>query len=117
MKGKICLACMSLILLTNSAYCKGLYFGTGLGPEYLVFKQKAHISQLSNFNAIDKTHLGGVGIFGDIFAGFDWNFCNYYLAGEVNFSGTNAKFKSSNNEYIHSNYAHTTYNLPYSYDI
>jgi outer membrane immunogenic protein len=95
----------------------GFYVGAGLGPDTIDFKQRAHIFQPRNFDAIDRTHLSGTGIFGTIFAGYGWFYNWFFLAPEINANFSSVSFDSSNDEFIHQNFNTTHYKIKNSYGI
>jgi len=105
---------IAVALLPLSSWSAGFYVGAGLGPDYGDFKQNARITSQS-FDARDKTHLAGKGIFGTLFGGYAWNRDYWYLAGEVNGNISSLKFKSSNYEYVNSNFVNTNYKIRSNY--
>lgn len=102
---------LKVLGLCYSASCfSGAYVGASLGPEGIGFNKKAHVDS-SDFNVVDKTFLSGTGVFGSIFAGYQWIQNQYFLAAELNANLSSAYFKSINDEYKHSNFGKTTYTL------
>jgi outer membrane immunogenic protein len=113
----------------SSASCE-FYAGLGIGPESADYKQKGLVvrnspfAPISNFNVIDKTHLSGKGWSGSLFAGYAMRFasCNrdcedLYLALEANITARKVKFKSSNSEFLHSSFGHTSYKMERDYGV
>jgi outer membrane immunogenic protein len=108
---------MVLLPISLSSWSIGPYIGLGVGPDLIDFHQNAHISQLNNFNVIDKTHLAASGVFGSLFAGYARQYNGFYLAGEVNGNISSTRFKSENDEFIHLSFAATKYKINSNYGI
>lgn len=106
-----------MFCLSSQSFARGFYAGVGTGPEMADFQQRAYITQLSNFNAKDTTHLSATGWFGSLFGGYDWCCNHFYLAGEANVNASSARFYSTNDEYVHSNFSSSTYRILNSYGI
>ncbi|MBI2786599.1 MAG: outer membrane beta-barrel protein [Legionella longbeachae] len=104
---------ISLVLATNSF--AGFYVGAGIGPDYAQFTQKVHVfDNHGSFNVIDEQNFSGAGVFGTFFGGSSWIHNRFYLAGEANFNPSSVKYRLVNKEYIHRNFARTSFTIPYS---
>ncbi len=68
-------------------------------------------NQPGNFNTINTTSLSAQGVLGNLFAGYSWRYCWFYLGAEANGMLSTAKFYSSNEEFIHHTFADTTYKI------
>lgn len=108
---------VSLISLSLPCWSNGFYLGAGLGPDLIDFNQNARITKPGDFNAGDKTHLSGRGVFGTVFGGYGWQHQRFYLAGEANANLSSAEFKSSNEELIHSSFSKTVYKMRRNYGL
>lgn len=89
----------------------GFYIGAGIGSDTTDFNVTSYVSQPGNFNVINKTELAAQGVLGDLFAGYSWHRNWFYLAGELNGNISSAKFNTSNDELVHSNYSQTSYKI------
>lgn len=107
-----------LFMLSTScwAWGTGFYGGAGIGVDAVDFRETAYV-QNPNTNVINKTQLAGQGVLGDLFAGYSWSRCWFYLAGELNGNLSSAKFHISNDEFIHNAFANTTYKIDRSWGI
>jgi outer membrane immunogenic protein len=114
------IALLSLSFSTPSY--SGFYVGGGIGPEGAAFYQRAHITGNSGvgpvdvnttgaFNVIATNNLSGTGGFGTVFAGYGWRHQLWYLAGEINANLSSVKYKLTNDEYIHQNFAQTFFTI------
>lgn len=108
---------------TSWGFCE-TYIGLGAGPQAGNFKQHSIVGRASphdiitNFFVVQKTHYAAHGPFASIFAGVAYRFddcytrCkDLYLAAELNADARSLKFKSYNNEFIHSNFNHDKYKM------
>jgi outer membrane immunogenic protein len=93
------------------------YWGIGIGPDTINFKQNAHITQLSTFNVTDITHLAGTGFFGTFFAGYYWLHNTFFLAVEGNGNLSAAEFQSSNSNITNPNISNTHYIMDNTYGV
>lgn len=93
----------------------GFYVGGAVGPEGASFSQKSHVvglnPQAGVFEVGASNHFSGTGVFGSIFGGYAWSSGKYYLAGEINGNLSSVKYELTNDEYIHSNFAKTTFTI------
>lgn len=99
------------------------YVGFGIGPEAVVFRQKAVIINRppnggNPTSIIDKNEFGGEGGFLSLLAGigtrfslFDSNCDNFYLAAEINANSRTLKRKLTNEEFNNFNFSHTYYQM------
>jgi outer membrane immunogenic protein len=103
---------MSGCISSTSLYASP-YVGAGFGSDFIDFNQQSQVIKPGafGFNVINKTHLSGTGLFGTIFGGVERekNKLNFTIEGNANLSSTN--FKSSNDEYINSNFSHVQYKM------
>jgi outer membrane immunogenic protein len=113
---------LSSLLLASPCF-SGFYVGASVGPEGAVFSQKSHVTrpadplnplQPGSLNVVDKEHFAGMGVFGSLFAGYARTYNRYYLAGEININSSSVKYQLVNDEYAHSTFAKTYFNLRYS---
>lgn len=111
------------------------YFGLGIGPENVDFRQKVYfidrptlIQSGQNFpppgeRVFDKTHAAGNGGFFSIFGGIASKFpgcgeCDkFYIALELNANARSLHHRRINTEYVHVNFGHTFYKLRNDYGI
>lgn len=111
---KISLASAVFVLLNTSAHA-GFYLGASAGPEGASFSQRAHVvgqgNGALNFNVIATNHFSGTGVFGSLFGGYAWVHQQYYLAGELNGNISSVKYRLTNDEYVHQNFAKTDFTM------
>ncbi|KTD27052.1 MULTISPECIES: outer membrane protein [Legionella] len=103
-------------LLVSTSCFPGFYVGAAVGPEGASFSQKAHVQRPGTatsgaFNVIDRNHFSGIGLFGTLFAGLSWIYKQIYLAAEVNGTMSSVEYKLINDEYVHQNFAKTTFTV------
>jgi outer membrane immunogenic protein len=103
-----------ILLLSPTAFAKGFYLGAGVGPVFANFQQESSFLQPGTANVKDTTHLSGTGVFGSFFGGYGWTKEKYYLAAELNADLTSIEYKSSNQEFVHSNLNFTHYKIQHS---
>lgn len=104
-------------LLPLSCWGAGFYVGAGLGPDLGDFAQNARITSPGNFDARDKTHHSGRGVFGTLFGGYSLSRDYWSLGAEVNGNLSSLKFKSSNYEYINLSFTNTKFRLRRNYGV
>jgi outer membrane immunogenic protein len=104
-------------LFSSVSFGSGFYIGAGIGADTASFNKYGHISQLSNFNTLDKTHVSGVGVLGTLFGGYAWMKQAWYLAAEINGNISSLNFKSTNEEYVHQNFVSTRFKMNNSFGI
>lgn len=114
---------ISLISLSLSTPCfSGFYVGAGGGLEGASFSQKSRVIGASNgtpvdvnvtgaFDVLATNHLAGVGGFGTVFGGYEWRRNQYYVAGELNANLSSLKYSLTNDEFIHQNFAQTSFTM------
>ncbi|MFI4919229.1 MAG: outer membrane protein [Legionellales bacterium] len=106
-----------LSLMFTAPSFAGVYIGASVGPEGASFSQKSHVvGQNSHqpqgvFNVYATNHFSGIGVFGSLFGGYAWSSQRYYLAGEINGNLSSVKYKLTNDELIHQNFAKTTFTI------
>lgn len=106
---------IALLLCTATLPAWSWYVGVGVGPELTNFRQSARISHPGDFDAVDKTHLAGHGVFGTLFTGYAIEHNSLYLALEANVNVSNNKFDSSNIEYLRDARSRTAYKMKNSF--
>jgi len=104
------LAGLLTLVFASSTAGAAPYIGLGFGPEFADFGQESHISRPGSFDVENKTHLSGLGVLGELFAGYDWTFArSFNLAGEINAEINSIEAQTSNAEYVHHNFMNTSY--------
>ncbi|WP_165474833.1 outer membrane protein [Legionella nagasakiensis] len=100
---------LSLAKMANA----GFYVGFGLGPDTIDFKQWSHVSQPGKlgFDVINKTHLSGFGLFGTVFAGYQYLHHKLYLAAEINGTLSSVVSEVSNDEFKNNNFTLSRYKI------
>ncbi|ARG98444.1 outer membrane protein [Legionella micdadei] len=104
----------ALSLLIATPCFSGFYVGAAVGPEGASFSQKVHVQRpgtFDAFNVIDRNHYAGIGLFGTLFAGLSWIYKQIYLAAEVNGTMSSVEYKLTNDEYVHQNFAKTSFTV------
>lgn len=116
MLGKISRVGVLSVLFTTPGFA-GFYVGGAVGPEGASFSQKSHVvgtnpqAPAGIFEVGAANHFSGTGVFGSLFGGYAWHSQKYYLAGEINGNLSSVKYELTNDEYIHSNFAKTTFRI------
>ncbi len=115
-----------MLLFACSIVNAGFYVGAGLGPDSVDFYQRTHargtvyLDYPPNFDAYNKTHLAGNGVFGTIFAGFGQLFLHdkkFYIGAEANANISSVKYTAYNHEYIHTSFQDSFIKIKNSYGI
>lgn len=114
----LCLSGFLCFFLSFFAHA-GFYFGAGLGPDEVNFKQfsQTYKPAPASFNVINKTSLSGIGLFGSVFGGYDCLYHQAYFAAEANSKISSMAFNTSNNEYVNHNFINTKYKIDHSVTI
>lgn len=115
-----------LSLASVSSWATGFYIGAGAGPDFARIRMTSHVKGVfrgfTNFNVKNDNDLSGTGAFGTIFVGYGLKLSelgfqpsNIYLAAELNANGSSLEHQNINHEFVHHNFATTTYRTPYSF--
>jgi outer membrane immunogenic protein len=106
-----------LSLLITAPSFAGFYVGASAGPEDAAFSQYSHTigqnpqAAEGQFNVLATNHFSGKGAFGSIFGGYAWTWGKYYLAAEANGNLSSVKYELTNHEFLHTNFAATTFTI------